>query len=188
MSSSERKGARWIIFFCMTCVVMGPVLHMLAWMGGIVDAEQIGLEQHPQWRFTARPLRCTLMGFLFDDRQLSLRQGLYKLSFWYYLLTVCIVHGGWTGSRRSSGCFSPRFSRNEPGLHGVVAFSANLHQNQFNDLAPWVAVGFGRRFGLLGGDDRGREDRDRTDDVARSSRSRCASRPAARPQFELAGS
>src|SRR5204863_2302728 len=35
MSSSERKGARWIIFFCMTCVVMGPVLHMVAWFGGL---------------------------------------------------------------------------------------------------------------------------------------------------------
>jgi len=82
MSSTERHGARWVIFFCLTCVVMSPVLHWAAWIGGLASPIRwnLGPEGFQRVRFSMLGL------YLLAASAIS--SGLYLLSFWYYLGTV----------------------------------------------------------------------------------------------------
>jgi 4-amino-4-deoxy-L-arabinose transferase-like glycosyltransferase len=82
MSSTERHGAKWIIFFCLTCVIMGPALYFLAWFGGMQSSMnwQLGVAGLQKVRFSTLGL-----GMLVGS---AISSGLYLLSFWYYLGVV----------------------------------------------------------------------------------------------------
>jgi hypothetical protein len=82
MNSSERHGAKWVIFFCLTCVVMGPVLHTLAWFAGQTATIKwnMGLAGFDKVKFNALGLGLLMASVI--------SSGLYKLSFWYYLGAV----------------------------------------------------------------------------------------------------
>ncbi len=179
MSSSERKGARWIIFFCMTCVVMGPVLHLLAWFGGLSTpikwtggpAAMVGVK-----------LKFTMTGLYLMCASL-ITSGLYKVSFWYYLQTVASCMGA-----RKAWLFVAAFMAVVLGMAGVTGWWAfgNLHHNLFAKLVPWIAVGWVAvsvywvlmivvvKFAV-------EQTMSLVHDPMRE-------KPAARPQFELAGS
>jgi hypothetical protein len=135
MSSSERMGARWIIFFCMTCVVMGPVLHALAWTGGL--STPIRWTGGPQALQGVR-LKFTLLGLYVMCASL-ITSGLYKLSFWYYLQTVAACMGA-----KKARIFVWLFAAALLGMSGFTAwwFFGDLHRNKFTDLAPWVGAGW----------------------------------------------
>lgn len=135
MNSPERNGARWVMFFCMTCVVMGPVLHFLAWFGGLQTP--IKWTGGPQAIHAAK-IKFTMMGLYVMAASLVTSLG-YKLSFWYYLQTV-------------SGCVGASKARTYVWMFflivgGMAAFTGwwffgRLHINKFTDLAPWVAAGW----------------------------------------------
>lgn len=135
MNSPERQGARWIIFFCMTCVVMGPVLHMLAWFGGL--STPIRWTGGPQ-AFHGLKIKFTMMGLYVMIASLT-TSGLYKLSFWFYLQTV-------------TSCMQATKARAVVFLFFVVVLGmagatywwlfGGLHPNAVRDLAPWVAGGW----------------------------------------------
>ena len=82
MASTERHGAKWVIFFCLTCVIMGPVLYFLAWFGGLSSSMKwdLGLAGVQKVRFNTLGL-----GMLVGS---AIADGLYILSFWYYLGVV----------------------------------------------------------------------------------------------------
>jgi hypothetical protein len=82
MSSPERHGAKWVIFFCLTCIVMGPALYFLAWFAGLsVPINwQMGLAGVQKVRFNTFGL-----GMMIASAVCSV---LYTLSFWYYLGVV----------------------------------------------------------------------------------------------------
>ena len=82
MSSTERHGAKWIIFFCLTCVIMGPALYFLSWFAGMSTPMnwQLGLAGAQKIRFNTLGL-----GMLVGS---AIADGLYMLSFWYYLAVV----------------------------------------------------------------------------------------------------
>jgi hypothetical protein len=135
MSSSERMGARWIIFFCMTCVAMGPVLHMIAWFGGL--STPIKWTGGPQ-AIQAVRLKFTLLGIYVMSASL-ITAGLYKLSFWYYLQTIAACM-----EAKKARLFVWLFFVALLGMAGVTAwwFFGRLHVNRFSDLAPWIAAGW----------------------------------------------
>jgi hypothetical protein len=41
LNSPERGGARWLIFACMICIVMGPVLNLICSFGGVPRADKL---------------------------------------------------------------------------------------------------------------------------------------------------
>jgi hypothetical protein len=135
MSSTERRGARWVIFFCLTCVVMGPVLHMLAWFGGL--STPIRWTGGPQ-AFQGLKLKFTLMGLYVMCASL-ITSGLYKLSFWYYLQTVAACMGA-----SKARIFVWLYGVLVLGVAGATAWwlFGDLHRNRFTDLAPWIALGW----------------------------------------------
>lgn len=135
MNSPERRGARWIIFFCMTCVVMGPVLHKLAWFGGL--STPIRWAGGPQ-AFMGVKLKFTLLGLYLMCASL-VTTGLYKLSFWYYLQTVTSC----MGAKKAQFVVFFFFAV----VLGMAAFTGwwafgGLHPNKVSDLAKWVALGW----------------------------------------------
>jgi hypothetical protein len=135
MSSSERKGARWIIFFCMTCVVMGPVLNMVAWFGGL--STPIKWTGGPQ-AMQAVKLKFTLLGLYLMSASL-ITAGLYKLSFWYYLQTCASCMDA-----RKAWITVWLFVASVLGMLGATAwwYYVRLHPNQFVDLAPYIVAGW----------------------------------------------
>jgi hypothetical protein len=135
MSSPERMGARWVIFFCMTCVVMGPVLHMVAWFGGL--STPIKWTGGPQ-AIQAVKLKFTLLGLYVMCASL-ITAGLYKLSFWYYLQTVARCMDA-TKAWIAVWLFFAAVL----GMSGATAwwYFVRLHPNQFVDLAPWIVGGW----------------------------------------------
>lgn len=135
MSSAERRGARWIMFFCMTCVVMGPVLHFLAWTGGLSTPVKWG--GGPQ-AFHEMKIKFTLLGIYLMSASL-VTSGLYKLSFWYYLQTVA----GCMEAPKASA-FVRLFLVLTAAMAGFTGwwFFGNLHANLSNDLVKWVVLGW----------------------------------------------
>ncbi len=134
MSSSERKGAKWVIFFCMTCVVMGPVLHMLAWFGGL-SSTPIHRWGGPQAMQSAT---FSVLGKYLMCASL-ITSGLYKISFWYYLHTVASCMGA-----SKAKLFVTGFILAVVGMAGFTCWwwLGHLHVNLFNDLQLWIAVGW----------------------------------------------
>lgn len=135
MSSSERNGAKWIIFMCMTCVVMSPVLHMLAVFGGMSTPV----------RWFAGPaamqglkLKFTVAGTYIMAASL-ISAVLYKLSFWYYLQTVAACVGA-TKAR----IFVFMFMVLTFSMIGFTAYwiFGGLHPNRVTQYAPFVAGGW----------------------------------------------
>lgn len=133
MNSTERMGARWIIFFCLTCVVMGPVLQYAAWIGGL-----------------ATPIRWNLGPVAFQKAKFSMlglylllasaiSSGLYFASFWFFLLTLtrCL-----RASRASwiVGLFTALLACAFAG--SAYLFFGDLHENRLRALAPWLAAGW----------------------------------------------
>jgi len=135
MNSPERRGARWIIFFCMTCVVMGPVLHMLAWFGGLSTPIRLGAG--PQ-AIQGVKLKFTITGIYVMCASL-ITTGLYKVSFWYYLQTVASCMGA-TKARGVVFLFVA-ITLAMVGATYWVLFGG-LHPNKVRDLAIWVAAGW----------------------------------------------
>lgn len=135
MSSSERNGARWIMFFCMTCVVMGPVLHILAWLGGL--STPIRWTGGPQAMHAAK-VKFTMLGLYLMSASL-VTGGLYKLSFWYYLQTVAACM-----SAPKARAFVWGFLLLTLALAGITAWwlFGGLHENRFRQLALVVVGGW----------------------------------------------
>lgn len=82
MNVTERRGARWVIFFCLCCVVMGPLLKFTAWFGGLATPIRwnLGPEGFAQVRFTMAGVFLMAAGVI--------SAGLYWISFWWFLVTV----------------------------------------------------------------------------------------------------
>lgn len=131
MSSTERNGARWIIFFCLTCVFMGPVLQWSAWIGGLATPIRwnLGPEGFQKVRFTMLGLYLLLAS--------AISSGLYVLSFWYYLgtLTRCLEA---PRAGMMVGLFAVVFG---PALAGTIYLAVGrVDARRLETLAPWVAL------------------------------------------------
>lgn len=133
MSSSERNGAKWIIFMCMCCVVMSPVLQTLAWMFG--TATPVRWHEGP---LAVRGARFTLGG-LYLMAASGITSFLYLATFWYYLQTVAMCMGALKARifvfmylvlTVAMACFT-----------GYWMFGG-LHPNRVTEYAPYVSLGW----------------------------------------------
>lgn len=135
MSSSERNGAKWVIFMCMTCVVMGPVLHMLAWFAGL--STPVRWYAGPQAFHGAR-IRFTQAGTYIMAASL-ISTFLYKASFWWYLQTVAACMGA-TKARVFVVMFLALTVAMTAGT--IYWMFGGLHPNRVTDYAPFIAAGW----------------------------------------------
>lgn len=135
MNSPERRGARWIIFICMTCVVMAPVMQMLAWFGGLSTPIRWG--GGPQAIHGVK-LKFTMLGLYLMSASL-ITSGLYKVSFWYYLQTVASCMGA--NKARFVVLAFMAFVFAMAAATGYWMFGG-LHPNKVQDLAIWIVAGW----------------------------------------------
>ena len=86
--ASERHGARWLMFFCLTCLFAGPALNAAACIGG-------GLQRGPNLQRGARSFRD--MKFSAQARYMQLAGAaagvLYSVFFLLFLRAVALCHG-----------------------------------------------------------------------------------------------
>ncbi len=69
MGAAERKGARWLMFFCITCMFMGPALNFVA---GVVGAERginldHGARTFTEMRFNQRGQNLRVVAFIISQ-------------------------------------------------------------------------------------------------------------------------
>ena len=131
MNTAERYGAKWVIFFCITCVFMAPILSVVASFAGV--ATPIRWTGGPD---AFRKVKFTMTGlYLLGASGLSF--SLCMLSFWYYLATVARCMGA-SRALWFIGLFIVPLGV-ASGLTGYWLFG-NLHTNRFNDLVPFVGL------------------------------------------------
>jgi hypothetical protein len=86
--ASERHGARWLMFFCLTCLFAGPALNIAAGIGGGMTRGpdlQRGARTFREVRFTARARYMQLAG--------AAASALYTVFFLLFLRAVACCHG-----------------------------------------------------------------------------------------------
>jgi hypothetical protein len=87
MGASERQGARWFMFGCLTCLLMGPAFNIAAGIAGVQQAIDInrGPQAFTDIKYNQTGQYLKLIGFT-----ISL---LYPLSFLLFLRqTACCMH------------------------------------------------------------------------------------------------